>query len=329
MNDLLQLKESHSKSKIFLRRIYLLLFYRLSGKEKTLKEIRCLAVLNHPNLIQYYYAWNESPPEGWQDEEDKKLIIKNTEAANSLSSFPTSVASDDGSGPATQSLPSPSSLPPVIDFTFERSLNPPQVHEDSHSSVLEHSYDSTDDEDKVISKSSIEEDCPTSYFYFVMELCQSESLRDRLTKQTINQSQGWLIFDQIIQGIEYIHSQKLIHRDLKPSNILFSMDNIVKIGDFGLVAAFGEDKIENIDHAGNNELGGTILYMSPEQINRQFYNQKIDIYAIGIILFELLQPFSTQMERICALKDIRLQTPIFPNDFKCDESIVRINCVVF
>jgi hypothetical protein len=44
-----------------------------------LKEIRCLAVLNHPNLIQYYYAWHECPPNGWQDKEDEKLIIKNNE----------------------------------------------------------------------------------------------------------------------------------------------------------------------------------------------------------------------------------------------------------
>ncbi|CAF4746485.1 unnamed protein product, partial [Rotaria socialis] len=154
-----------------------------------------------------------------------------------------------------------------------------------------------------------------------MELCQTESLRNRLMKQTITQSEAWLIFDQIINGIEYIHLQKLIHRDLKPSNILFSMDNTVKIGDFGLVSAFGEEKIDQTE---NNELGGTVLYMSPEQINRQSYNQKVDIYAVGIILFELLCPFSTQMERIRTLKNIRLQTPVFPNDFERNQLICRL-----
>lgn len=161
-----------------------------------------------------------------------------------------------------------------------------------------------------------------------MELCQSESLRSRLMKQTIRQqSEAWFIFDQIINGIDYIHSKGLVHRDLKPSNILFSLDNIVKIGDFGLVSAFGDDKI---DHSGDNEPGGTILYMSPEQINRQSYNQKVDIYAIGIILFELLYPFSTQMERIKALKNVRLQTPKFPIDFKCNQLAVRYEiCFLF
>ncbi len=242
--------------------------------------------------------------------------MENDEITDSLSTFPTSVASHDESKPAITS-----SLPPLIDFTFERSLNPPPTHEDSNSLLLEHSYDSTDD-DQMQSESLIENDCPITYFYFVMELCQLESLRDRLIKQAINQSQAWLIFDQIIQGIEYIHSLKFIHRDLKPSNILFSMDNTVKIGDFGLVSAFGEEKI---DLENNNELSGTILYMSPEQINRQSYNQKIDIYAIGIILFELLHPFSTQMERIRALKNIRLQIPVFPSDFECNELNVRRN----
>lgn len=166
------------------------------------------------------------------------------------------------------------------------------------------------------SKSS---NCPVTYFYFVMELCQLESLRNRLVKQIIQSNEAWSIFDQILNGIEYIHSQKLIHRDLKPSNILFSIDNTVKIGDFGLVSAFGEGKVDGVEH---NELGGTKLYMSPEQIHRQSYNQKVDIYAIGVILFELLYPFSTQMERIRTLENIRLQTPIFPNDFQQNQLIV-------
>lgn len=52
--------------------------FRASGKERALKEIRYLAVLNHPNLIQYYYAWNESPPIGWQEKEDETLLVKNS-----------------------------------------------------------------------------------------------------------------------------------------------------------------------------------------------------------------------------------------------------------
>jgi hypothetical protein len=53
-------------------------------------------------------------------------------------------------------------------------------------------------------------------------------------------------------------------------------------------------------------------------MNRQPYSQKVDIYAMGIILFELLYPFSTQMERMQAIANVRLQTPVFPSDFERD-----------
>lgn len=58
---------------------------------------------------------------------------------------------------------------------------------------------------------------------------------------------------------------------------------------------------------------GTHLYMSPEQMNGQIYNYKVDIYSLGIIFFELLTPFFTDMERIVALSN--LKKSIFPKDF--------------
>ncbi|CAF0800863.1 unnamed protein product [Adineta steineri] len=431
---------------------------KASGKERALKEIRYLAVLNHPNLIQYYYAWNESPPIGWQEEEDKTLLVRNsTNNRDSISTFPTSAASGNDSESINQGRsprqscvsavyamkPSATtSPPPLFEITFDRSSNPLRIDEDfsansinnnnndkseissttsssslttsssdektnhldannnnkskktirlsvtkssfsSSSPFFDHSSDSslllshdehlpnkdnTESDDGIVflhdakrspSSSSLipiqttksltekpkiimnEKDTPITFFYFVMELCQPESLRDRLIQRDINRFQAWSIFDQIIKGIEYIHSQKLIHRDLKPSNILFSLDGTVKIGDFGLVSAFGEDKlakkkkrddekidsippIETIssttDGGGNNELGGTILYMSPEQMHREPYNQKVDIYAMGIILFELLYPFSTQMERMQAIANVRLENPVFPVDFEHDAS---------
>jgi hypothetical protein len=55
-------------------------------------------------------------------------------------------------------------------------------------------------------------------------------------------------------------------------------------------------------------------------MNRQPYNQKVDIYAMGIILFELLYPFPTQMGRMQAIANVRQRTPVFPNDFERDVS---------
>jgi len=79
----------------------------------------------------------------------------------------------------------------------------------SSSSLIQTQTKSLIEKKKILTN---EKDIPTIYFYFVMELCQPESLRDRLTQRMINRHQAWSIFDQIVKGIEYIHSQKLVNK---------------------------------------------------------------------------------------------------------------------
>ncbi|OAD62097.1 Eukaryotic translation initiation factor 2-alpha kinase 3 [Eufriesea mexicana] len=169
---------------------------------------------------------------------------------------------------------------------------------------------------------------PKMFLYIQMQLCQRLSLREWLKNQSVRDYRRVLnIFQQIVEAVEYVHLQGLIHRDLKPSNIFFSFDDKIKVGDFGLVTAMTEDYNEahtpsskNEDVSLKNSLHtayvGTHLYMSPEQINGQGYNYKVDIYSLGIILFELLIPFVTEMERIVAL--INLRKSVFPKDFSND-----------
>lgn len=101
----------------------------------------------------------------------------------------------------------------------------------------------------------------------------------------------------------------MIHRDLKPSNIFFAPDGSIKIGDFGLVTAMAEEAYA-LANDGHRNVGyspvfinhtdqvGTQLYMSPEQIEGKPYSYKVDIFSLGLILFELLWPLSTQMEQV-------------------------------
>ncbi|KAK9509499.1 hypothetical protein O3M35_006804 [Rhynocoris fuscipes] len=153
------------------------------------------------------------------------------------------------------------------------------------------------------------------YLYIQMQLCQRDTLKDWLRANPNRDKENILdIFNQIVRAVEYVHLKGLIHRDLKPSNIFFSLDGQIKIGDFGLVTAMIED---DCDEYTSPVLGkrfyderhtarvGTQLYMSPEQVSGKQYDYKVDIYSLGVILFELLINFTTEMERYKTLNLVR------------------------
>ncbi|CAH7272257.1 eukaryotic translation initiation factor 2-alpha kinase 1 [Phodopus roborovskii] len=120
------------------------------------------------------------------------------------------------------------------------------------------------------------------------------------------------IFQELVEGVCYIHKNGIVHRDLKPRNIfLHGPDQQVKIGDFGLACA---DIIQkSSDWTSRNGNGtqthtsrvGTCLYASPEQLEGSKYDAKSDMYSLGVILLELFQPFGTEMERKTVLTGIR------------------------
>uniref|UniRef100_A0A8C7M9E7 eIF-2-alpha kinase GCN2 n=1 Tax=Oncorhynchus kisutch TaxID=8019 RepID=A0A8C7M9E7_ONCKI len=152
-----------------------------------------------------------------------------------------------------------------------------------------------------------------------MEYCEKSTLRDTID-QGLHQdnSRLWRFFREILDGLAYIHEQGMIHRDLKPVNIFLDSQDHVKIGDFGLAT----------DHPANvvclnvlrNMTGmvGTALYVSPEvQGNtKATYNQKVDLFSLGIILFEMsYRPMTTGSERISVLSQLRMEDIHFPEDF--------------
>uniref|UniRef100_A0A8C5M8Q9 Eukaryotic translation initiation factor 2-alpha kinase 3 n=1 Tax=Leptobrachium leishanense TaxID=445787 RepID=A0A8C5M8Q9_9ANUR len=164
---------------------------------------------------------------------------------------------------------------------------------------------------------------PKVYLYIQMQLCRKENLKDwmsaRCSIEDRPQAESLHIFLQIAEAVQFLHSKGLMHRDLKPSNIFFTLDDVVKVGDFGLVTEMDqEDEDEAVltpmpAYARHTGQVGTKLYMSPEQIYSQSYSHKVDIFSLGLILFELLYPFSTQMERVRILTQLRDLT--FPNFF--------------
>ncbi|XP_068420799.1 eukaryotic translation initiation factor 2-alpha kinase 3 [Eschrichtius robustus] len=169
-----------------------------------------------------------------------------------------------------------------------------------------------------LAKNSAEKLQPSSpkvYLYIQMQLCRKENLKDWLNSRcTIEERERNVclhIFLQIAEAVEFLHGKGLMHRDLKPSNIFFTMDDVVKVGDFGLVTAMDQDEEDQLvltpmpGYARHTGQVGTKLYMSPEQIHGNNYSHKVDIFSLGLILFELLYPFGTHMERVRILTDVR------------------------
>uniref|UniRef100_A0A182SWQ0 non-specific serine/threonine protein kinase n=1 Tax=Anopheles maculatus TaxID=74869 RepID=A0A182SWQ0_9DIPT len=160
------------------------------------------------------------------------------------------------------------------------------------------------------------------YLYIQMQLCHKQSLKEWLCLNGFPARRDKIvpIFEQIVAGVEYVHLKGLIHRDLKPSNIFFSLDGRIKIGDFGLVTDSSdlqydsENNMPTMVPDRHTRQVGTQLYMSPEQLKGLPYDYKVDIYSLGLILFELLVSFGTEMERICTLKSVRKSK--FPDQFE-------------
>lgn len=194
-------------------------------------------------------------------------------------------------------------------------ITPPSPHKRTESAAV--------DKDQIPTSGGAVTKAEKLFFYIQMQLCKKDTLKDWL-RANIDRSHLYVleIFGQLIETVHFLHSQGLIHRDLKPSNIFFSAsDGTIKIGDFGLVTALVLDD-EVVDQLTQNsptdskplnqhtDQVGTKLYMSPEQVSGLSYGQKVDIYSLGIILFELLHPFNTEMERGHILNALRQDSVI-------------------
>ncbi|XP_077136377.1 eukaryotic translation initiation factor 2-alpha kinase 3 isoform X1 [Ranitomeya variabilis] len=176
---------------------------------------------------------------------------------------------------------------------------------------------------------------PKVYLYIQMQLCRQENLKDwmeaRCTLEDRPRPESLHIFLQIAEAVQFLHSKGLMHRDLKPSNIFFTMDDVVKVGDFGLVTEMDQEEDEETvltpmpAYARHTGQVGTKLYMSPEQMCGQSYSHKVDIFSLGLILFELLYPFGTNMERVQILTDLRdLKFPaLFTQQYPQEHTMVR------
>ena len=143
--------------------------------------------------------------------------------------------------------------------------------------------------------------------FLVMEYVPGMTLRDALKKfGKLTPERAIELFEPILQGLAAAHRGGILHRDLKPENVFLGDDGRIKLGDFGLA--------RNVDaNTSTGSLIGTIAYLSPELITRGVADARSDVYAAGILLFELLtgeQPFKGDQVAHIAHQHTTMNVPL-------------------
>ncbi|GAA1454381.1 hypothetical protein GCM10009618_19450 [Nesterenkonia lacusekhoensis] len=124
--------------------------------------------------------------------------------------------------------------------------------------------------------------------YLVMEYVPGATLRTLLKKGPMTPRLALTYLEAILGGLGAAHRAGLVHRDIKPENVLVSRDGSIKLADFGLARAATH-------HSGTSTLMGTVAYISPELLSGEGADERADIYATGILLYEMLtgvQPYT-------------------------------------
>ncbi|EAS06885.2 RWD domain protein (macronuclear) [Tetrahymena thermophila SB210] len=288
--------------------------------EKLMREVTLLSRLHHRHVLRYYQAWLE---ESNQSEEEESMGSQMSDQ-------------DDDNGELSD------------DRYRYRSNNFSSRYQDNNSSYydlssLRNSQDSSVREQS--GKNQENQKYPVTNFklmilFIQLEYCPS-TLSHQIKELKFQQDtvQIWQYFRQILEGLNYIHSQNTIHRDLKPENIFIDCLGDIKIGDFGLAKSqkqnvfskyqyviekeenelfnqlvnkqyLTEKELEAIDQTLNV---GTYFYRPPA--SQSMHEERADIYALGIIFFEMWFYFQSKYQRFKVLTILR-NNNLFPDQFE-------------
>ena len=146
--------------------------------------------------------------------------------------------------------------------------------------------------------------------YLILDYYHKGDLTKYLNKRCLKEKFAQNYAIQIKDGLKYLLSKHIIHRDLKPQNILVSDDNTLKICDFGFARHFKTDMMFGT-------ICGSPLYMAPEIMSKNKYGNKVDLWSLGVIIFEMLYgtvPFKGK-NIIELIKNIDTKLVVFPSNF--------------
>ena len=151
------------------------------------------------------------------------------------------------------------------------------------------------------------------YVFLAMEYVQGRTLRDLLRERTrLAPTDALSILEPVLAALSAAHAAGLVHRDVKPENVLLADDGRVKVADFGLARAAA-----NLEATSATSLIGTVAYLAPEQVIRGIADPRSDVYAAGIMLFEMItgqQPYDGETAISVALRHAHEDVPA-PSSF--------------
>lgn len=171
-----------------------------------------------------------------------------------------------------------------------------------------------------------------SSFNFVMEFVPGNTLLNELKKKKIFSIRVALIyFIELMTVFEHMHNKNILYRDLKAENILLDLKGHLKLADFGLAR-----KVEDSERNENLSFCGSPIYIAPETLQKIPYSKKVDFYALGVLLYELIvgiPPFyhkkSSEIKKLKIEKEIEYPPSIDPNIRmiidKCTSKVAIIN----
>lgn len=150
--------------------------------------------------------------------------------------------------------------------------------------------------------------------YIAMKFVQGKTMADIISSKKLKVKEIIDLAKQVARALLFAHSHKIVHRDVKPSNIMIQPDGHLYLGDFGISYALNQARFTKVGMA-----MGTPEYMSPEQCQGLKLNTRSDIYAFGVMLYELctgLPPFTGDKPLSIAYKHVHEELPLSPDIIK-------------
>jgi len=163
------------------------------------------------------------------------------------------------------------------------------------------------------------DETPEGQMFIVMPCYEGESLQAKIERGPLKLDEALEIAIQVAAGLAKAHEKGIVHRDIKPGNILITNDGVAKIVDFGLAKLRGRSKLTRTGTS-----PGTVSYMSPEQLRGGDVDPRTDIWALGVVLYEMVTgetPFRGEYEQAMSYsivnenpKPVRSLRPGVPSD---------------